>query len=159
MMIDGRMKLPDGDVLQQYTPGAANTSIKDPIPKPTFLYEKKIYEAACVDIYNDSREVMKAKIQHMWIKLNDRLICNGLNFDVIHGNVIKYAVNTKFDAFIDDVAEWKVGFNKVDKGDGRTVLDYIQYHMQRNAGTEVALRLQSYYDTIRKAGGKHAAEL
>ena len=160
MMIDGRMKYESSDkILDSLLLHSSPAKLKEIIEPPYYLFQKKIYEAAWVDFYKDSREVAFAKIRRMWLQYEDKLVCNGLNFDVINGNLIKYAINTKFDDFIDVVSEWGINLNKVDESDGRTILDYTSYHMKRNEGTEVATRLKSYYDTFRKAGAKHKHEL
>ncbi len=160
MMIDGRMKYDGSNLLEDsLLLHSSSAVLKNTVEPPYYLFQKKIYEAACVDYYKDSREVAFAKIRRMWLIYEDKLICNGLNFDVINGNLIKYAINTKFDDFIDVVAEWGVNLNKVDEIDGRTILDYTYYHMKRNEGTEIATRLNSYYNTLRKAGAKHKHEL
>lgn len=55
--------------------------------------------------------------------------------------------------------KWGVNLNKVDVGDGRTLLDYIEYHMDRVRGGALEKKLKVYYDDLRKAGAKHRREL
>ena len=134
---------------------------KDAIPQGRFnyKYQRKFLEAACVDVNKDSEEVIAQKISKVWKENEDTLICNNTKFDVNNGNIIKFAANIKFDNFITDMALWKVNLNKVDKTDGRTVLDYIKDQIERNKGLATEPVLQGYYNQLKKAGAKHRVEL
>lgn len=123
-----------------------------------FKYQKQIQEASCVTD-SDNKETKNKKIQAMWAKFENQLICNNLQFDVPNGNVIKYAANSLFDEFIYDVSLWKVNLNKVDETDGRTVLDYLKYKIELKKGTPLAEKLQHYYKVLKDAGAKHKNEL
>lgn len=133
----------------------------DPKPKGdyVYMYQRKILDAACVDIEKDSEEVIAQKIQKMWDASTYRLTCQAITFDVNAGNLLKYAVSTKFDEFIDDAIWWKVNLNIVDKQDQRTVLDYVAYHINESKGKNIESKYRHYYDILRAAGAKHAAEL
>lgn len=122
-------------------------------------YTRKIMEAACVDIEKDSKEVRAQKISQMWKQLESKLICNSVQFDIPNGNIIKYAAIRGIDPFIWDIIDWKVNLNKVDETDGRTVLDYIQYHIDRLKEGAIVNQLKIYYKELRKAGAKHKSEL
>ena len=122
-------------------------------------YQQKLIEAACVDITVDSEEEIGRKIAKVWKDNEDTLICNNTSFDVSNGNLIKFAVNVKFDEFILDIAAWGVELNKVDSTDGRTVLDYVSDSIRDNRGLPVERNLRHYYDVLRKAGAKHRSEL
>lgn len=128
--------------------------------KYRYTYQKVIHEAACVKS-DDKKTVRFKKIQDMWKKLEDQLICNNTQFSVPNGNVIKYAATTMFDEFINDVIYWGVDLNKVDKTDGRTVLDYLKDSIERakKGQPATAKTLQEYYDMLREAGAKHKSEL
>jgi len=134
---------------------------KDPNPQGQYIYKyhRMIMDAACVDFANDSEEVRYQKIRRMWLKYEDRLICNSVKFDTVDGSIIKYAVSSKFDDFISDVTYWGVNLNKVGETDKMTVLDYIYKEIKRNEGSSIAGRLQKYFDQVRAAGGKFASEL
>ncbi|MBW8359257.1 MAG: hypothetical protein K0M63_05555 [Weeksellaceae bacterium] len=134
---------------------------KDPNPQGRFVwkYQRKFLEAACVDVKKDSEEEIGKKISKVWAENERTLICNNTKFDVTNGNLIKFAVNLKFDEFILDMAQWKVNFNKVDETDGRTVLDYVQSQIERNKGLPAEPTLKRYYDMLKKAGAKHKSEL
>ena len=122
------------------------------------LYERKISEAACINT-NDSEQVKHEKIRNAWSTYEDDLKCNNTQFEVTDGHLLKYAVTTSFDNFIEDVIKWKVNLNKVDVSDNRTVLDYIKYQMERNKGNALEARYKHYYDKLKKAGAKHKSEL
>ncbi len=124
-----------------------------------YLYEKRFHDAACV-LESDSEEIAFEKIRNVWsIYEEEYLHCTNIQFDVSRGHLLKYAVASAFDHFIDDAIKWGVNLNKVDESDGRTVLDYIRFHMNVNKGTAMEQRLKSYYDKLRAAGAKHKAEL
>lgn len=127
--------------------------------KIKYKYRRKILEGSCVNLSSDSAQIRNEKVQKAWSKLENELVCNNLQFDVQNGNIIKYAVLSNFDAFINDVVDWKVNLNKVDETDQRTVLDYIKFQIERTKGTETAKKLKNYYDQLRKAGAKHKSEL
>lgn len=122
-------------------------------------YQRVIMEASCVDRENDSKEVKAEKISKMWKQFESKMICNSIQFDVPNGSVIKYAAIRGIDPFISDVIDWKVNLNKVDEIDGMTVLDYIQYHINRLKEGAIVNRLKEYYQDLRKAGAKHKSEL
>lgn len=134
---------------------------KDPNPQGRYSwkYQKKIFEAACIDVKKDSEEEIGKKISKLWHDNEKTLICNNTKFDVANGNIIKFAVNLKFDEFLINMAKWKVNFNKVDEMDGRTVLDYVQDQIVRNKGLPSEPTLKDYYNMLRDAGAKHKWEL
>lgn len=124
-----------------------------------FRYQRKLFEAACVDPSIDTEEVIAAKVSAVWKQYEEKLVCDSIRFDVVQGSAIKYAVAMKFDEFIIDLAKWKVDFNKVDRFDKRTVLDYVEYQIERMKGTASEPILQNYHRILRDAGAKRASEL
>lgn len=137
---------------------------RDPNPQgPNGQYDwkwqRKMFEAACVDAIKDSEEEIGRKISSMMKQHEAKLEVNNTKFDVSNGNIIKFAVNLKFDEFLIWMAKWKVDFNKVDVTDGRTVLDYVSDQIIRNKGLPQEPVLKGYYNMIKKAGGKHKYEL
>lgn len=125
-----------------------------------YAYQRRVYEAACVDVDRDSKEERARKISQLWQQEEVKLVCNSLQFDVSNGSILKYAAHLMFDEVIADAIDWKVNLNKVDESDGRTLLDYIQFHRDRALeGSEVRARLTRYYEDLRKAGARHAGEL
>ena len=124
-----------------------------------FLYQKRLIEAACVDISKDSETVIAAKISKMWKEHEDKLICNSVQFDVISGNILKFAVTHLFEEVLDDAIRWKLNLNKVDETDQRTLLDYVKERMESHKGGGIEPHLKSYYRMLRAAGAKHKSEL
>lgn len=124
-----------------------------------YMYQRKVFEAACVDVKKDDEATINKKISAMWASFENKLICNNMQFDVTNGSVIKFAAVSKFDPFIYDIIKWKVDLNRIDASDGRTTLDYIKYQIQRNKGNPIEKKLQEYYDQLRTAGAKHQKEL
>ena len=138
---------------------------KDPAPRGeySYMYQRKIYDAACVDLQKDSEALMKRKIQEMW-RIDERqprprMTCNNLQFDVAAGNILKFAVSTRFQEFLEDAEYWGVNLNRVDASDQRTVLDYLKDELDRPTNPINRSTLQVYYNTLRRAGAKHRSEL
>jgi hypothetical protein len=139
---------------------------KDPAPRGeySYMYQRKIYDAACVDLQQDSEALMKRKIQEMW-RIDEargdrsKLKCENLQFDVIDGNILKFAVRKRFQEFLEDAEYWGVNLNRVDASDQRTVLDYLKDELDRTSHPSTRSTLQVYYNTLRRAGAKHRAEL
>jgi hypothetical protein len=134
---------------------------QDPNPQGRFVfkYQRKILEAARIDPIKESEEQIAAKVRKMWNENEELFICNNTKFDVANGNIIKFAVNLKFDEFMIDMAHWGINLNRVDEMDGRTVLDYIQAQIERNKGLPQEPVLKGYYRMVRKAGARHKFEI
>lgn len=130
----------------------------DPKDKNKYMYETRFYQAGCVQ-NTDSEDEKHRKISEAWAMYEEDLNCTNVQFDVSKGHLLKYAVASTFDHFLDDAVKWKVNLNKIDTSDNRTVLDYIKSHMEINKGTAMELKLKSYYDKLRSAGAKHRSEL
>lgn len=127
--------------------------------KYPFLFQKRFLEAACVKD-SDSDELRTEKLRRAWKMGEDNyLACTGSDFEVLKGNIIKYAVAAKFNEFIDEAIKWKVDLNKIDDSDKRTVLDYVKYHLDKNKGNELEIVYQMYYMKLKKAGAKHSSEI
>jgi hypothetical protein len=124
-----------------------------------YAYQRRLAEAACVDPQKDSKETQASKIAAVWKQYEAELTCNSLQFDVVNGSILKYAAMHQFDAFIRDAIKWGVPLNRVDESDGRTLLDYVRHHRDRNQGWAIGERFGQYYDLLRKAGAKHREEL
>ncbi len=134
--------------------------VEDPQPLAShykFEYERMILEGACVNLQSDSREVQRQKIQALWRQAEGQLVCNSPRFGIQNGSIIKYAMNSLFDDFIENVLNWGVNLNKVDE-DGQTPLDFLRDRINRS-GSNSQRRLQAYYDQLRAAGAKHRSEL
>jgi uncharacterized delta-60 repeat protein len=136
---------------------------KDPKPKGDYeyMYQRRLLDAACVDVEKDSEEVIGQKIRKMWDAAfaQQKLNCHSMQFYPSGGNILKFAVSCKFDEFIDDAIWWKVNLNFIDEVDKETVLDYVQHQIEKNKGFNIVSKLQHYYKILREAGAKHASEL
>lgn len=125
-----------------------------------YTYQRKIYEASCADIENDSPAEIVKKVNLMWNLYEKDLKCRSPQFDITDGSIIKFAVKKGFRSFIEDVTlSWKLDLNEVDEIDGMTVLDYTRKEIERNRGNSVEPKLREYYEAFRKAGAKHKSEL
>jgi len=123
------------------------------------MYQRKILDAACVDVSKDNEEQISQKIRRMWSASKTQLKCNNAQFDVADRNVLKFAVSSLFTDFLDDAIYWKVELNQVDQIDQRTVLDYVQFQIERNQGSSLESRFRNYYRMLREGGAKHKSEL
>ena len=126
--------------------------------KDDHLYRTRFIEASCLE-GNEKEEVRNKKIKETWMAMENELVCDSSQFDVVKGSILKYAVSSKFDDFIEDAIKWKVNLNKVDSYDNRTVLDYISFHIERNKGNALEPIFKHYYKILKNAGAKHKSEL
>jgi len=131
----------------------------NPQGRYSWAYQRMLMDASCVELAIDSEELIAQKISKMWKENEETLICNNTQFDISNGSLIKFAVTVNFEEFLISAASWKVNFNKVDKYDGRTVLDYVQAHIDRHKGQPLESKLNQYYRMLREAGAKHRSEL
>ena len=123
-----------------------------------YLYKTRFLEASCLS-GDEANEVVNKKIRDTWTAMEDEFVCDSSQFDVIKGNILKFAVSNKFEDFIRDAIEWKVNLNQVDSSDNRTVLDYVSFHMERHKGNSLGEMFKHYYKLLRDAGAKHRSEL
>ncbi len=126
----------------------------------SYAFERKIYEAACVNFDADDGITARKKIQTLWSNYPEQMRCQANNFNVQDGHILKYAVETRTFNLLDDATKlWGVNLNIVDPTDNKTVLDYIQGKMIQYAGTEMEPELKRYYDKLKQYGAKHQADL
>ena len=123
-----------------------------------YLAIQKIVDAAGVTGEIDTLQ-KEQKLQATWKRFEGYLVCNNLQFDVVNGSVLKFAVSSMFSDFVEFAADNKLGLTRVDESDGKTVLDYVAERQKRMGGTAVAARLEHSYKLLRNAGAKHAREL
>lgn len=140
--------------------GFVDSRVTEPEGSPDYYsYQRKIYALACVNS-SDGPEAIQRKVQTFWNQYSNDLTCDSLSFNVSNGSILKLAVSRKFDDFINEaVTDWKVGLNKIDSADQKTVLDYIQDELSKVRGTPLESKLRHYYETFRNAGAKHKREL
>lgn len=143
--------------------GCVGSRTKDINPSQLFdyMYVRKFYEAARIDTAKDDEATVVRKIGNMWnIFLQTNMyVCNNTQFDVVDGSVLKYAVTTFFEEFINDIIKWKLSLNRIDDFDKRTLLDYVQYQIDNNKNNALESKFRHYYNKLRAAGAKHKWEL
>lgn len=129
-----------------------------PGAKTSYVYQSKIYKAACVEA-GDSPKVIQAKVQNFWNRYHDKLVCSALNSTVQNGHILKLAVDRSSTEFINDtVRRWRVNLNHVDS-DKKTVLDFIDEERKKAAGTQRLSTLDRYYQIFRTNGAKYSSEI
>lgn len=121
-----------------------------------YLYQRRLYEGAGVVGETDETVIAK-KISKYWSQCEDELVCDA--FDTPGASIIKYAVRSNFDLFLEDITEWGVNLNRVDRVDEKTPLDYVKYQIDINKGNPLENKMKYYYDLLRESGAKHKSEL
>ncbi len=91
-----------------------------------YYFEQLIMKMSCVDLKNDSREIIIQKVNCMWNKYKLNFSCNSLGFNVMNGNILKYTMNFNFSDFIYYMGDhYNVDFMFVDPADGKTIIEYF----------------------------------
>ena len=125
-----------------------------------YSYQRKILEAADA-IEEKDEEVIASKVRKMWSQCEANLTCDA--FDIPGGSIIKFAVNSNFDAFLEDLWEWRIDFNRIDSVDGRTPLDYIEKELRplqlEGENSSLESKLKYYRGLLIENGAKRKAEL
>ena len=112
-------------------------------------YQKLVMQAACVADSGDEATTSR-KVQQMWSRYQDKLVCSNTRFDVQDGSMLKFAVSMRNEDFLFDAAcMWKVDLNRIDPSDGRTVLDYTFDEYIQHQDSVIGKTLKSYYDLLR----------
>lgn len=138
---------------------AENLSESNSTVGTRFVYQTRIYRAACVNPQQDSAEVIQAKVQNFWNRYHDSLVCNVPHSIVRNGNILKLAVDSSSTDFINDsVRRWKVNINHVD-ADNKTVLDFIDEERTKSVGTSRHATLNRYFNIFRSNGAKFKREI
>lgn len=124
-------------------------------------FEGMLYKAAGVDPTLDHVGIVRKKMQAFWKQHDDLLECSGLPAG-ISGNIglIKAGVaqsNQDFLYLVTDV--WRLPLDKVDYGDGMTVLDYVAAQYNRNADNTLGQRYRNQFIQLRSAGAHLRSEL
>lgn len=138
-----------------------SSRIKDTLPNSQFeyRYERAVYEAACVDPNVDDEQKIVRNVNSFFVNARPQLQCQGADFDVVEGNIFKYAISSRAFGFINQsIDEWHVDLNWIDK-DQTTLLDYVENQVSRARGTHNEEQLRNYYNKLKKNGAKHGSEL
>lgn len=126
-----------------------------------YMYRRRILTAA--DALGDrDPATVRDKVRRVWDWNHPHLYCTNTQFDVPRGNILKFAVSSNFDPFIDDAIAWGIDLNRYDEGtweNAGTVLDYIRFHMRQSRGQSLERKYAGYYRQFREAGALHKREL
>jgi antitoxin component YwqK of YwqJK toxin-antitoxin module len=117
----------------------------------TFLFEESILKMSCVDLKKDSRETIIRKVNCMWDKYKLKFACDYLGFNVINGNILKFAMNFNFPDFIYLMGDnYNVDFMFIDPADGKTFAQYLDEEMAKTKkyGSEKIMEMQEIKDYI-----------
>lgn len=57
-----------------------------------YLYQRQVYEAACVNLDVDGDDVIANKVGDFWDANAERLVCDSTQFNVPNGSILKFAV-------------------------------------------------------------------
>lgn len=124
-----------------------------------FEYERYMREAACADKAPLDSEENMTRLRKLWSDNPSAFTCDSTDFDVANGSLLKYSVSSRSMNFLNSAYKWKLDVNRVDKTDGRTLMDYLYKEVLRNRGTNMEPQLQQLVDAFRKAGGKFQCEI
>lgn len=135
-----------------------SNQIEDPDKESAFLYmyQSKMYEAACVTDA-DSSEVKISAFRELWRRHGDKFICQSLG--ITRARVLKVAVIKNFSSYVQDAVEYNLRINEIDPIADETVLDYISKELKKAQSPAIKSNLQSYYTGLRAAGALHFEEL
>ncbi|HYG27124.1 MAG TPA: hypothetical protein VD906_09470 [Caulobacteraceae bacterium] len=123
--------------------------------------KRKIYLAAGL-APGDSRDIAKAKIQHMWNEGGRQglLTCDADNFDIPKGHVLKYSLRMReYSLLASAIEDWGIDLNQADGSGEGTLLDYLDKLLVEFRGQEIAEDLRLYRTMVEQAGGVRAADL
>ena len=138
--------------------GYIGNKAKDTTPNSdyTFFYQRVVYEAACVDYFNDSDEEIARKVQTMWALHGQHLRCGPMGVPAT-GSPLRYAIHTMFDEFVRDALNsWKLDLNQIE--DGMTMLDFIDDRISKSSGV-LKSDLEEYRRSFVLMGAKNAKDL
>ena len=133
-----------------------------PDPSHNFRYEWQVRFARAAQAQGeiDTPEEIE-RLRRIWQRFEEKGLfdVSSVQFDVLNGSLLKYASIRSNDSFVQFAAEHQLGLTRIDESDGRTVLDYLEYHIDRAKGTAMAETWKEYYKLLRNAGAKHRREL
>lgn len=119
--------------------------------------ERQVEVAACLRP-GEGQEVVQGKIQALFRDHMPR--CSG--FNVSRGSIFKYAVASRnYDFLYRAAHDWEADLNVTDGGEGSygTLLDYVHYEMERNAGRSGWADLEEFRAMLVRAGARTTAQL
>lgn len=135
-------------------------------PNASFQYQEVLWEMACVDPLNDSKEERTKKIQCVWNKYRTLFRCYGYPTSIASdANVTKFSMDTGFTPFLTDCIRYNnLDMNFIDPADGKTLLDWMKERINYfrhlpPVDLPKVEEYERYYKLLRDNGAKHKIEL
>lgn len=129
--------------------------------KFTMLYEQRMWEMSCAFPDTDSVPEATIKINRMWNKHKLDFKCDALGFNVPQGNVLKYAISSGYETFIETIVEsYGLDINFKDN-DGKTVLDFVNDEIKRRydpGNSDSTRSLRHYKELLIQLGAKTSVQ-
>ncbi len=126
-----------------------------------YNYEKRIWEASCINIGIDDEETILKKLRIFWNKYKTKCTCDSLDFHIPNGNLLKFALSQKMPELIETLADaYGLDINFIDPKDGMNLLDYVlsqisYYEKLPNGDGAGSVKVYEEYKTrIIDLGGK-----
>lgn len=128
----------------------------DPNSDYTYGYQRVVYEAACVDLNNDSDEEIAQKVRLMWARHGHSLRCGPMGVPAT-GSPIRFAIHNIYHDFISDaINTWKLDLNRLENN--QTMLDFLDERIARASG-DLKTTLEGYRRSFVRLGAKKRNEL
>ena len=123
-----------------------------------YLYEKRLWQMACVDAKNDSEETIKKKIVAWWNKYKLDCYCNSPTFGVPNGGILKFAISQRHIDFIRVLANYDLDINFIDPANNNNLLDYLNEEIAKirlNGSSSTTIEIyEKYKRTLISLGAK-----
>lgn len=144
------------------------SAIKDrteasPESKLSYKYQEKLYKASCTEFTADPK-VANKRIQKLWNANKEKFACKNFNnVSIADGNLLKFSIDTGFPEFLTfSVLEYNLDVNFKDPADGRTIMDFIKWQLERHRKSGNKEMIEDYEDAqkvLKEYGAKESSEL
>ncbi len=122
----------------------------------TYVFQRIVYEASCVDYINDSDEEISRKVNAMWSRYGDGVRCGPMGTPPT-GSPLRYAIHSNFNEFITEaLGVWKLDLNKTENS--MTMLDFIDDRILHSSGV-IKQNLMNHRKSFVEVGAKTTNEL
>ena len=122
----------------------------------TYVYQRTVYEASCVDYNSDSDEDIARKVSLMWARYGADLRCGPMGVPAT-GSPLRFAIHNSFEDFITDALSlWRIDLNRIENN--QTMLDFLDERISRSNGL-LKQNLERYRGHFIRAGAKKRSEL
>jgi len=132
----------------------------------TYGYQENLWLMSCVDIQNDSLDVIKKKVTTMWNLYRELLVANNYPTSLATDkNILKFSVDMGFTTlFTELLKRYKVDMNFIDPRDGKTILDFIEERIKfirtsPPVDTDKAELYESFVKLLKNNGVQHHYEI